>query len=308
MDAAGSTRCSIGPGADLRYLTGYHALPLERLTLLVARRDGHHTLITPTLERARAEDAGLPDEVAVVDFGETDDPFAVGGRRARRGAAAGARWAGATGCGRRSCSASRTALPRRAGPRLDGDPRAAHAQVARGDRRAAPGRRRPSTASTAGAGAAAPRPHGGGGGRDIAELILAEGHEEVNFVIVASGPTGPARTTRPASASSPRATPSSSTSAGPSTATARTAPATTSSGTRPEGYAEAHAALEAAQRAACDAVRPGVTAASIDAPPRGARRRGLRRGVRPPHRPRHRPRGARGALHRRRQRPPLSRA
>ena len=30
-----STRCSFGFGADLRYLTGYEALPLERLTMLV---------------------------------------------------------------------------------------------------------------------------------------------------------------------------------------------------------------------------------------------------------------------------------
>ena len=49
MAAAGVDALLVGPGADLRYLTGYHALPLERLTLLVARADGRHSLIVPQL-------------------------------------------------------------------------------------------------------------------------------------------------------------------------------------------------------------------------------------------------------------------
>src|SRR5687768_1603883 len=75
MADAGVDALLVGPGADLRYLTGYHALPLERLTLLVARADGPSTLYVPELERPRAMAAGLPDEVEVVSFGETDDPY-----------------------------------------------------------------------------------------------------------------------------------------------------------------------------------------------------------------------------------------
>ncbi|MCJ7436337.1 MAG: aminopeptidase P family N-terminal domain-containing protein, partial [Acidimicrobiia bacterium] len=40
MDEAGidALLCSVGP--DLPYLTGYEAMPLERLTMLVVPRDG----------------------------------------------------------------------------------------------------------------------------------------------------------------------------------------------------------------------------------------------------------------------------
>jgi len=37
-------------GADLPYLTGYRAMPLERLTMLVQPADGPATLVIPALE------------------------------------------------------------------------------------------------------------------------------------------------------------------------------------------------------------------------------------------------------------------
>jgi Xaa-Pro aminopeptidase len=40
-------------GADLPYLIGYEAMPLERLTMLVLRRDGTPTLVIPKLEAPR---------------------------------------------------------------------------------------------------------------------------------------------------------------------------------------------------------------------------------------------------------------
>ena len=40
-------------GADLPYLTGYEAMPLERLTMLVLPRDGDATLVVPRLEAPR---------------------------------------------------------------------------------------------------------------------------------------------------------------------------------------------------------------------------------------------------------------
>ncbi len=37
----------ISPGPDLRYLTGYHAPPFERLTCLVLRTEGHPLVVCP---------------------------------------------------------------------------------------------------------------------------------------------------------------------------------------------------------------------------------------------------------------------
>jgi Xaa-Pro aminopeptidase len=264
MDAADVDALLIGPGADLRYLTGYHALPLERLTLLVARRDGADTLITPTLERARAEAAGLPETVEVVDFGETDDPFAAAAR-ALDGVPAAAR----LGVGDRLWSTFllglQSALPQASWVRASTVTRELRMRKAPGEVDAL---RR--------AGAAIDRVHAqvadllrpgrteAEAGRDIAELIVAEGHDEVNFVIVASGPNGasPHHETgdRVLAEGDAVVVDIGGTLDGYCSDCTRNYVI----GTAPGGFAEAHAALEAAQRAACDAVRPGVTAAAID--------------------------------------------
>jgi Xaa-Pro aminopeptidase len=65
----------VTPGADLRYLTGYAALPLERLTCLVLPADGDPTLIVPALEGPAAAASGVDVEIAT--WGELDDPFAL---------------------------------------------------------------------------------------------------------------------------------------------------------------------------------------------------------------------------------------
>jgi len=65
----------VTPGADLLYLTGYQMLPTERLTCLVVARDGAATLVCPELEAPRAAHAA-PD-LGRVTWGETDDPFSV---------------------------------------------------------------------------------------------------------------------------------------------------------------------------------------------------------------------------------------
>lgn len=264
MAAAGVDALLLGPGADLRYLTGYHALPLERLTLLVARADGAHTLVVPTLERPRAEDAGLPDTVTVVDFSETDDPYApvtaalrglgsaprlAAGDRlwstfllGLQAAVPAASWVVASTV-TRQLRMRKTPLEvdalRRAGRAID----RVHASVPELLR---PGR----TEAEVGA--------------DIAARIVAEGHDQVNFVIVASGPNG----------ASPHH----------ETGDRRLAPGDAvvvdiggtldgycSDCTRnyvlgepPQGYAAAHDALEAAQRAAVAAARPGATAEQVD--------------------------------------------
>src|SRR3546814_324705 len=49
---------SVGP--ELPYLTGYEAMPLERLTMLVLPVDGDATLLVPRLEAPRVTDIGRP--------------------------------------------------------------------------------------------------------------------------------------------------------------------------------------------------------------------------------------------------------
>jgi Xaa-Pro aminopeptidase len=67
----------ITPSADLVYLTGYDPLPLPRLTCLVLRPGKDPVLVVPSLERPLARDAGAERLAEVVDWGETDDPYAV---------------------------------------------------------------------------------------------------------------------------------------------------------------------------------------------------------------------------------------
>jgi Xaa-Pro aminopeptidase len=66
----------IGVGSDLRYLTGYEAMPLERLTLLVIRPGEAPRIVVPRLERAAAE-SGLRTSVDILTWEETDDPYAL---------------------------------------------------------------------------------------------------------------------------------------------------------------------------------------------------------------------------------------
>jgi Xaa-Pro aminopeptidase len=76
MAAAGIDVLLISPGADLRYLTGYHALSLERLTCLVVPVADEPFLVVPALELASAQATdGL--DVEVVAYAETDDAYAL---------------------------------------------------------------------------------------------------------------------------------------------------------------------------------------------------------------------------------------
>jgi Xaa-Pro aminopeptidase len=71
---------SVGP--DLPYLTGYEAMPLERLTMLVLPRTGDATLVVPRLEAPRVEtDGGLFELIA---WDETEDAVALVAKQIRR--------------------------------------------------------------------------------------------------------------------------------------------------------------------------------------------------------------------------------
>lgn len=253
----------VGPGADLRYLTGYHASESERMTLLVVRSDGRRTLVVPTLERPRAEASGLPGTLDLVDLGETTDPFRratelVGSRRRRL--AAGdrmwsmfllglqqampeAEWVRAstvTSPLRMVKSPRELDALRRAGQAID----RVHARV--------PDMLRPGRTEVEVA-------------RDIAEAIVEEGHDEVAFIIVGSGPNGASPhhevSTRIIEDGDPVVVDIGGLVDGYASDCTRDYVV----GEPPDGYADAHGALEAAQEAACAAVRPGATAESIDA-------------------------------------------
>jgi Xaa-Pro aminopeptidase len=62
-------------GSDLPYFCGYTAMPLERLTMLVVPADGDATLVVPLLEAPRVQH--LPEVFGLRPWGETDDPIAI---------------------------------------------------------------------------------------------------------------------------------------------------------------------------------------------------------------------------------------
>ena len=62
-------------GADLPYFCGYEAMPLERLTMLVVPRDGAATLVVPRLEAPRVVER--PDVFGIKPWDETEDPVAI---------------------------------------------------------------------------------------------------------------------------------------------------------------------------------------------------------------------------------------
>ena len=60
-------------GADLPWLTGYRAMPLERLTVLVLPLDGDPVLVVPGLEAPRVADGG--DLFSVRSWSDAEDPI-----------------------------------------------------------------------------------------------------------------------------------------------------------------------------------------------------------------------------------------
>ena len=264
VGAAGLDAVLLTPGPDLRYVIGYDAKQLERLTCLAVPALGEPALFVPRLElaAAQASPAGALS-LEMVPWEETDDPFAmVAGRLGRvasvglsdrmwalfvlkfRDALPGARLALAGGALRplriRKTPAEVAAL-REAGEAID----RVHAHV--------PGWLRPGLTERA-------------VGSVISAAILAEGHATVDFVIVASGPNAASphhevsdRVLREGDAvvvdiggTMPSGYCSDST-------------RTYAIGEPPAEFTAYYKILRDAQEAACAAVRPGVTAESIDA-------------------------------------------
>ncbi len=256
---------SVGP--DLPWLVGYEAMPLERLTMLVVPREGQATLVVPRLEAPRVVER--PDVFALRPWEESEDPVAlVAGLAGAPGrVAVGDRtWAGflvdlqAAVVGPRWCRASEVTGPLRA--RKDPHEVAAlRAAAEAADRVAAQlqGGEVPLIGRTEAEVSA-----------DIGRRLLDEGHQRVNFAIVAAGPH----------AASPHHEP------GPSTIEPGQVVLCDFGGTWPTGsgagycsditrcvslgppgpdVAEAYAALEAAQAASTAAADVGTTCEAVDA-------------------------------------------
>src|SRR5687768_5083070 len=173
---------SVGP--DLPWLSGYEAMPLERLTMLVVPVAGDATLVVPRLEAPRVVER--PEVFTVRTWEETDDPIALVAGLAGRPAVAAVgdrTWA-------RFVVDLQAALPAtswRRGGEVTGPLRAAEDPAGIDALRAA-ARAADRVAAQLHAGEIALV------GRteaevsaDIGRRLLAEGHHRVNFAIVAAG-------------------------------------------------------------------------------------------------------------------------
>jgi Xaa-Pro aminopeptidase len=188
MRSGGIDALLVTPSADLRYLAGYDAPPLERLTVLVVPVDDDPLLVVPALEAAEAyrSPAALAG-MAVHVHGETENAYAL----AAAAVGSASRLAVNDSMPARHVFAMQAVLP-------DGE-------FAPAGRLLADQRMRKAADEVAAlrqAAAAIDRVHNRMAeflkvGRterqvaaDIAEAILDTGHRSVDFVIVGSGPHG----------------------------------------------------------------------------------------------------------------------
>ncbi|MEU3973175.1 aminopeptidase P family protein [Streptomyces bacillaris] len=75
--AAGLAGVVVAPGPDLVHLTGYRPVSTERLTLLVLRPGEEPVLVVPTLEAPDAAAAAGAPALALRDWTDGTDPYAV---------------------------------------------------------------------------------------------------------------------------------------------------------------------------------------------------------------------------------------
>lgn len=267
--AAGVDALLISPGPDLRYLTGYDAVALERLTCLVLPTDGDPLLVVPELEEpaalaSPARDLGLP----VRAWPETADPYALiaghlGGVHSigvdnHMWAEKTLRFANALPTARQQLAGSILGPLRSVKSPVEVDALAeaaaaidaVHAQVPRWLRA---GRTEREV------------------GADIAAAIIAAGHVRADFVIVASGPNGASPhhevSDRVIEPGDPVVV-----DIGGTMPSGYCSDATRmySIGTPPDDFADYYDVLHRAQAAALAAARPGITGEALDAVARDA--------------------------------------
>jgi len=254
----------VTPSPDFAYLLGYRPPDLERLTCLVVPASGEPRLVVPRLEAplARHQLGELADDVAVIPWDETDDPFAlVHGLLAsdtRRVGVQDQMWARfvlrlravldpvelvvaspAMSALRRTKDAEEVARLRAAGAAADRAMEAITAERLSGRTEAEVSRR-------------------------IKDLLLEAGHDTADFAIVASGPNAASPHhevgDRVISEGDAIVLDIGGMLDGYGSDTTRTAFV----GDPPSDFAALYGVLHEAQLAACDAVAPGVPAEDID--------------------------------------------
>ncbi|MCL1592878.1 MAG: Xaa-Pro peptidase family protein [Actinomycetia bacterium] len=250
----------VSVGSDLPYLTGYRAMPLERVTMLVIPSNGRPVLVVPGLEAPRVD--VVDGAFDVYGWAESDDPIAYidqllhGATSVAMGDETWSRFVlqlqeRNTARDFTPASELMAALRIRKSPlEIEALRNAAHTVDAVVDEMAQvrfSGRTERDVS------------------REVIDRTIAGGHETMDFWIVASGPNG----------ASPHHEP------GDRVIESGDAVVVDFGGyqngycsdtTRmfvvdrpPHGFDDAFEVLQAAQAAAVEAVRPGVTAASIDA-------------------------------------------
>jgi Xaa-Pro aminopeptidase len=275
----GAAAMLVGVGPDLRYLTGYAAMPLERLTMLVLVADGAPRLVVPRLEAAaaRRSPAFEAGGVEMLTWEETDDPHALVARIVRDNPAGAA---SADGAARIAVSdrlwashllrlqraipgrafESATSILRELRMTKDEDEvalltlaaEAADRVVARIVAARLVGRTEADVAS------------------EVRERLLVEGHEVAEFAIVASGPNSASphheASDRVIAAGEPIVLDIGGALDGYGSDITRTLWVTGPGGVGPdEEFLRLFGLVRDAQRAATDAVRPGIPAEALDA-------------------------------------------
>lgn len=261
--AAGLAGLVITPGYDLRYLIGSRADTFERLTALVVPAAGEPAIVVPRLELATLEESAEALRLRVRDWVDGEDPYQLVSAALGGGAVATAVTDSMPALHLLPLTTALGVLPvlatdvlrelrmvkeqaeidalRRAGAAID----RVHVRV---PEFLVPGRTEAEVAA------------------DITEAIVAEGHSEVAFVIVGSGPHGAdphhrfsdrqlqigdivvvdiGGTVEPGYHSD--------------------CTRTYSIGEPEPAVVQQYSILQRAQRVAVEAVRPGVTAAQVDA-------------------------------------------
>jgi Xaa-Pro aminopeptidase len=258
----------ITPSADYAYLLGYRPAGLERLTCLIVPAAGDPILVLPRLEEplARNELGALADQLEILAWGETDDPFQV----------VSGRLTGALRVGIQDQMWARFALRLgalldpaelvEAGPAMSALRRIKDPEEVDRLRSAAASADEAMLAITAER--LSGRSEAEVSGR-IRALLVAAGHETADFAIVASGPNSAsphhAAGERVISPGDAVVLDIGGTRAGYCSDTTRTAFV----GEPPADFAALYEVLRLAQAAACAAAAPGVEAREID---RAARR------------------------------------
>jgi D-alanyl-D-alanine dipeptidase len=247
-------------GCDLPYLTGYRAMPLERLTMAVVPRHGTAALVVPELEAPRVEPR--PDVFEIRPWGETEDPVAIVAELAGspvRAFVGDQTWAAFLLELQRALpdTAFASARPVSQALRVVKDESEVELLAAAGG-----------VADTVAEMLARHRFSGkteAQVSREVGEMLVANGNDTVEFAIVASGPNGASPHHEPGDRligpGDPIVIDFGGTRQGYNSDTTRMFHV----GEPTSHYLEVHEVVQEAQEAAVAAVRPGATAESVDA-------------------------------------------